>query len=209
MTEFKVPFSDGEDILIEKKSRFIGRIIKIETEQEAKDHLAKIRKDNKDAVHNCFAYIVKNENIERFSDDGEPQGTAGMPILEVLRREGVTNVLCVVTRYFGGILLGAGGLVRAYNNTAKIALDNAGTALMLPFLNINIETDYALFDIITNNLDGFTIYMGETLYTDKITINLSVLKEEFETLQNKIIEISKGSIRPQVIKEEFRGKRIK
>lgn len=106
MKEFLVPFSNEEDILVEKKSKFIGKIIKVDTEEQAKQHLAKIRKQYNDASHNCFAYIVNDENIERFSDDGEPQGTAGMPILEVLRREKITNVLCVVTRYFGGTELG-------------------------------------------------------------------------------------------------------
>ncbi|MFI3226548.1 MAG: YigZ family protein [Clostridia bacterium] len=208
MNEFLVPFTDGEDIIIEKKSKFIGKIIKIESETEAKEHLAKIRKDNPGAVHNCFAYIVKSENIERFSDDGEPQGTAGMPILEVLRHENVTNVLCVVTRYFGGTLLGTGGLVRAYNQTAKKALVNAGIAQMLPFYDISIACEYAMYDILQKNFEDFTIFMGEIEYTDKITINLSVLAEEYDALEQKITEISSGTIKPTKIDETYRGKQI-
>ncbi len=209
MKDFLVPFENGEDTIIEKKSKFIGKIIKIENEAQAKGYLEQIRKENPKANHNCFAYIIKNENIERFSDDGEPQGTAGMPILEVLRRENITDVLCVVTRYFGGTELGTGGLARAYGQTAKKALLNAGIAQMLPFYNSFIECDYNMFDILQRNFEDFTINMGEIEYTDKIKINFSILEQEFEDLEKKIIEISSNTI--QVVKNDivYKGKKIK
>ena len=132
MNEYFVPASDASAEFIERKSRFIGTIWKVETEEEALAHIKEMNEKHRDATHNVYAYIIKENNIMRYSDNGEPQGTAGMPTLEVLRREGITNVLCVVTRYFGGILLGAGGLVRAYAHSAKIAL-TAG--LFSPFIS--------------------------------------------------------------------------
>lgn len=198
-----VPFENGEDLLIEKKSKFIGRIIKIESEKEAKEHLEAIRKAEKGAVHNCYAYIVREENIERFSDDGEPQGTAGKPILEVIQKEGITNVLCVVTRYFGGTLLGTGGLVRAYNQSAKGALINAGIAKMLPFLSLAMNCEYNMYDIILKKLEDFTIYLGDTDYTDKIVINFDLLSEEKENLDKMLKEVSSGTILANIKEEKY------
>lgn len=203
MTEYLVPFENGEDLLIEKKSKFIGRIIKINTEKDAKMHLEEIRKTEKGAVHNCFAYIVRDENIERFSDDGEPQGTAGKPILEVIQKEGVTNVLCVVTRYFGGTLLGTGGLVRAYNQSAKGALINAGIAKMLPFTAFKVNCEYNMYDIIQKKLEDFTHYLGEVEYTDKITINFDLLSSQKDELEKMLTEVSKGTIKAEEISTKY------
>ena len=127
MDEYLVPTDFGEDEFTEKKSRFIGRVWPVETEEEALEKIQQMKKQHYDATHNCWAYIIKDGAV-RFSDDGEPGGTAGMPMLQVLQREGLFNIVCVVTRYFGGILLGAGGLVRAYTKGAKIAVDAAEVA---------------------------------------------------------------------------------
>ena len=124
MDEYLVPSEYGEDEFIEKKSRFIGRIWPVETEEEALARIQEMKKKHYDATHNCWAYIIRDGAV-RFSDDGEPGGTAGMPMLQVLQREGLFNAVCVVTRYFGGILLGAGGLTRAYGKAARDALSAA------------------------------------------------------------------------------------
>ena len=138
MEEYLVPTAFGQAEFVEKKSRFIGHIWPTESEAEALARIEEMRKLHHDATHNVWAYLIKDGPV-RFSDDGEPGGTAGMPTLQVLQRERLFNVTCVVTRYFGGILLGAGGLVRAYARGAKIAVDAAGksmkrvwTALYLP-----------------------------------------------------------------------------
>ena len=128
MDEYLVPTEFGEDEFIEKKSRFIGRVWPADTEEEALGRIQAMKKQHYDATHNCWAYIIK-DGPTRFSDDGEPGGTAGMPMVQVLQREGLYNIVCVVTRYFGGILLGAGGLVRAYTRGAKIAVDAAGKSM--------------------------------------------------------------------------------
>ena len=125
MTEYCVPTAAGEVSFTEKRSEFLGHVRPVESEEEARAFVAEMKKKYYDARHNCWCYIIK-DGPERYSDDGEPQGTAGIPMLEVFRREGVCNVVCVVTRYFGGILLGAGGLLRAYTKSAKDALDAAG-----------------------------------------------------------------------------------
>ena len=128
MDEYLIPTQFGEAEFVEKKSRFIGRVWPVDTEEEALAKIQEMKKKHYDATHNCWAYIIR-DGAARFSDDGEPGGTAGMPMLQVLQRECLFNVVCVVTRYFGGILLGAGGLVRAYTKGAKIAVDAAGKSM--------------------------------------------------------------------------------
>ena len=128
MAEYYVPARDSETEFTEKRSRFIGHVWRVETEEEAREKIAQMKAKYYDARHNCWCYVIREGNITRYSDDGEPQGTAGQPMLEVFRREGVENVCCVVTRYFGGVLLGTGGLLRAYTRSAKDALAEAGRA---------------------------------------------------------------------------------
>ena len=111
---------------MEKRSRFIGQVWRVETEEEARERVEQVRKKYHDARHHCWCYLLREGGVLRYSDDGEPQGTAGQPMLNVFQKEGVANAVCVVTRYFGGILLGTGGLTRAYGSTAKLALDGAG-----------------------------------------------------------------------------------
>ena len=129
MTEYIVPYQDAESEFTEKRSRFITHLYKVETEAEARARIEEMKKKYYDARHNCWCYLLGG-SVVRYSDDGEPQGTAGQPMLAVFQREHVTNVLCVVTRYFGGILLGAGGLTRAYSKSARDALAAAGVAAL-------------------------------------------------------------------------------
>ncbi|MBQ1619967.1 MAG: YigZ family protein, partial [Oscillospiraceae bacterium] len=130
MAQYLVPFENAQSEFTEKRSRFIGRVFRVESEAEARERIEQVRKQHYDARHNCWCYVIHEGGVVRYSDDGEPQGTAGQPMLNVFQREGVENVVCIVTRYFGGILLGAGGLTRAYAKSAKDALDAAGIARM-------------------------------------------------------------------------------
>ena len=145
MTEYLVPSGFGQGEYTEKRSRFIGQLWPVESETEALEHLAAVRKTHYDARHNCFAYIVRDGGVVRYGDDGEPQGTAGQPILAVLNGAGLTNACCVVTRYFGGVLLGTGGLVRAYTAAAKAALSDAGISRMALWQRLRIPCPYPLF----------------------------------------------------------------
>ena len=145
MSEYYIPSAPGEAEFTEKRSRFLGHVRCIETEDEAKAFVAEMKKKYYDARHNCWCYIIRN-GAERYSDDGEPQGTAGIPMLEVLRRQNMTNCVCVVTRYFGGVLLGAGGLTRAYAKSAKDALDAAGKARMRLWSAVTVDCPYPMLE---------------------------------------------------------------
>ena len=136
-----VPYQEAESEFVEKRSRFIGHVWPVDSEDQAQELLRRVKKQHYDARHNCWCYLLGG-SVVRYSDDGEPQGTAGQPMLAVFQREHVTNVLCVVTRYFGGILLGAGGLVRAYSRSAAAAIQEAGEVAVLPALRYHITIPY-------------------------------------------------------------------
>ena len=146
MSEYLVPFAEAESEFTEKRSRFISHVWRVESEAEARARIEETKKRYYDARHNCWCYLLKEGGVVRYSDDGEPQGTAGQPMLNVFQRENVTNVCCVVTRYFGGILLGAGGLTRAYTKGAKDALDAAGICRMSLWTVWDVPCTYPLFE---------------------------------------------------------------
>ena len=146
MTEYYIPTAPSETEFTEKRSRFIGHVWRVESETEARAHVEEMKKRYYDARHNCWCYRLREGGVERYSDDGEPQGTAGQPMLNVFQREQVENVCCVVTRYFGGILLGAGGLVRAYTQSAKDALDAAGISVVRRWVEAELRVPYSLFE---------------------------------------------------------------
>ena len=154
MTEYCVPTAAGEASFTEKRSEFLGHVRPVESEEEARAFVAEMKKKYYDARHNCWCYIIK-DGAERYSDDGEPQGTAGIPMLEVFRREGVCNVVCVVTRYFGGILLGAGGLLRAYTKSAKDALDAAGISVVRRWVETALDCSYAAAEKLKQEITAF------------------------------------------------------
>ena len=145
MTEYYIPTREGVGELVEKRSRFLGHVWRVSSEEEAREKNEATKKKHYDAGHNRWSYIIK-DGPTRYSDDGEPQGTAGQPMLNVFQREGVVNVCCVVTRYFGGILLGAGGLVRAYTQSAKDALDGAGISVVRRWVAMEVPCTYAQFE---------------------------------------------------------------
>ncbi|MCL2401302.1 MAG: YigZ family protein [Oscillospiraceae bacterium] len=193
----------GEAEFIEKRSRFIGYIKPVTTESEAAAFVADIRAQHKKANHHCYAYILRAGNIMRYSDDGEPQGTAGTPILEVIRREGIVDTVVVVTRYFGGVLLGAGGLVRAYTHAAKLALDAVGIAEMCLCTDLMMETPYAWYEQTTKFLDDYPAQILATSFAGVVTPHIRIRADSFAALKAALTELSAGKLCPFVMGEIF------
>ena len=200
---FRVPFEAAESEFVEKRSRFITHLWPVETEEEAQAHIREMKSKYYDARHNCWCYLL-GQNVQRYSDDGEPQGTAGQPMLQVFERENVTNVCCVVTRYFGGILLGAGGLTRAYSKGAKDALTVAGAATMGLWSCVMIPCSYAAFERVKLEVAAHGGVIDETEYGADITLCVSIMASEVDALQTRLTELSAGTIKLQVLGEEFR-----
>lgn len=191
------------DEFVEKKSKFIGYAFKVESEEEALEKLDFIKNKHKDATHNCSAYIIGEEKlIQRYSDDGEPSGTAGVPILEVIKKEDITNILVVVTRYFGGTLLGAGGLVRSYTKGAKIAIDSSVKVEMFEYNKISIKYDYTYHGSIENYLikNGYIILKEN--YTDVVEIILHALDSD-KTLINDLNNETSGTIKIDLLSKDI------
>lgn len=179
--------------ITEKKSRFIADIIHIESEEEAISCIEKIKKENWDARHNCFAYVLgKESDIIRFSDDGEPSGTAGKPILEILQKRELTEILVVVTRYFGGVLLGTGGLVRAYSQATATALDNAKLVTRQLYKKLSINLDYGAVGTIKNILSKEEVILIAENYMESVVMNIGVLPEEMDRIIDKITNVTNG-----------------
>lgn len=182
----------AEASFTEKKSEFIGYAARVETEEAAKSFIERIRRKHSDATHNCYAYLLKDSGLSRFSDDGEPGGTAGMPILEVVKREGVCDVCIVVTRYFGGILLGAGGLVRAYAKGAKMALDAAGTATFVPYTAFTTQVDYAGYEKVMHELAKYGVVCDGTEFAAEVTLKLRAKEENFARFKSFLADYTSG-----------------
>ena len=203
VTVFRVPFEAAESEFTEKRSRFISHLFPVESEDEAQAHIKEIKSKYHDARHNCWCYLI-GQNIMRYSDDGEPQGTAGQPMLKVFEHENVTNVCCVVTRYFGGILLGTGGLTRAYTKGAKDALTAAGAATVGRWSRLMIPCTYPLFERVKLEIAGLEGIVDDTEYSADIQIHVSLKTERVEELQHRLTELSGGGLRLSVLSEEFR-----
>ena len=197
MTEYLVPAAYGEAEFIEKRSRFIGRVWPVDSETEAMAHIKEMREKHWDATHNVYAYIIKEGGAMRYSDDGEPSGTSGMPVLGVFRAKEVFNVCCVVTRYFGGVLLGAGGLVRAYSHTAALALEQAGIAAMRLWRSLCIPVPYNFYA----RVKGLCLAQGAVLEREDfgaaVTLELLLPDAAFPEFCKKLQDLSAGGIQPQ------------
>lgn len=192
--EYKTIAAPACASFVEKKSEFIGNIAPCKTEEEAVAFIEEIRKQHRKATHNCYAYILRDNNISRHSDDGEPGGTAGTPMYEVLRKEGLTDVCCVVTRYFGGILLGAGGLVRAYTNGVKIAIDAAKIKEISPARRLKISLEYSLYGKIGALLTQFDTRVQQEEFAADASITLCLREERAEEFKEKLIDICFGRV---------------
>ncbi len=194
MTSFKIPARDGCDEFTEKKSRFIGVVRYTKTEEEALAFIAEQNEKHKTAGHNVYAYSIRDNNIMRYSDNGEPQGTAGLPVLDVFRKEEVFDFCCVVTRYFGGILLGTGGLVRAYSHAAKIALDSAGIAVMRLWTDGSMSIPYNLFEIVQKAIVSLGAKITATDYGAEVTVSFLIPTEEFDMVSAQIFDTTNGRV---------------
>lgn len=203
MDSYRIPTGNGASEYVEKRSRFLGLVQPVSSEDEARAVIAACKKQYHDARHNCWCYLV-GESIVRYSDDGEPQGTAGQPMLNVFQRENVTNVCCVVTRYFGGILLGAGGLTRAYSKGARDALAAAGVSSMGLWTQLRIPCTYPLLERVKLELAAAEGLTDDTEYGADVTITASLPQERVEPLCARLTELSAGGIVPAVLGESFR-----
>ncbi len=194
---YRTIYSYGEAEIIINKSRFIGYAMPIETEKDALEFIDKIKTKHRDATHNVHAYVLgKDSNIQRFSDDGEPSGTAGIPMLEVIKKENLRNAVVVVTRYFGGIKLGAGGLIRAYTKGAKIGLDAGIIVDMVLHIKIKIRIDYTLYGKIENYLMNEEYIVIESIF-------VYVENEKIDDFHNIITDLTNGSAIIEHLDEEY------
>lgn len=188
---------------VEKKSEFIGTIAPVSTEAEAVAFISEMRKQHHDAAHNVYAYVLRDGQLKRYSDDGEPQGTGGVPVLSVLERSGLVDVCVVVTRYFGGILLGAGGLVRAYSKGASAAVEAAQVMHMTVCKTVVLELDYAYYDKLNYLLPKFHIVVKEVEYGEKIRAVYQMKEQFLEGFCRELQELTGGKTQAVVIGEEY------
>lgn len=193
MSNYKSIHKEGRDEMIINKSKFIGSVCPVETEEEALEFIDRIKKEFKDATHNVYAYIIgKNSNIQRYSDDGEPSGTAGMPVLNVIKQENLKNVAIVVTRYFGGVLLGAGGLVRAYAKGAKIGIESGIIVDKNLFYDVSFKIDYTLLGKMGNELLKNNFIVVDKIYEEQVLFKLISENENLEKINALVSEITNG-----------------
>ena len=202
MEQFLIPAGEGASEYMEKKSRFLGLIVPVTTEAEARARLEAVKKQEYDARHNCWAYIL-HSGQKRYSDDGEPQGTAGQPMLNVFQRQEVWNVCCVVTRYFGGVLLGAGGLTRAYTKGAADALTAAGIARMGLWTLWDVPCTYPLLERMKLEVAAAGGVVRDAEYGADITLRTAFPAGTAETFQLRLTELSAGSLTMTAAGEEF------
>ncbi len=194
---YKTLIREAQDAFVVNKSRFIGHGCPCGTEEEALAFLARMRAQYRDATHNCYAYIIgPNMGVMRYSDDGEPGGTAGMPIIEVMKARGVTNAAVVVTRYFGGVLLGAGGLVRAYSQGAAAALNASGVGVMHPTARYLMEVGYPMLSRVDYYLKDAPVRVEDKAFTDVITYTLTVRCADEADFLARVRDISEGAVEP-------------
>ncbi len=204
MEEYLVPTGYGQDEFTEKKSRFIGRVWCVETEEEALARIQEMKKQHYDATHNCWAYVIKDGPM-RFSDDGEPGGTAGNPMMQVLQREQLYNVVCVVTRYFGGVLLGAGGLVRAYTKGAKIAVDAAGKSMKRVWSVLYVPCPYTFYERVKLEVEAFGGIIRDTQFGAEVELEILVAREQTQGFLDRLTDMTSGTVEGMETAQEYRA----
>ena len=205
---YRIPAGYGEAEFVEKRSRFIGRVWPVETEEEALERLKEIRARHWDATHNVYAYILRENAVMRYSDDGEPQGTSGLPTLTVFRAGEVQNVLCIVTRYFGGILLGTGGLVRAYTQAARLGLEAAGIAEVRLWERLLIACPYSLYERARRELELAGAAEIQTDFAADVSLEALVENGRGEALNDRLRELSSGAVEALILGEEFKAVKV-
>jgi len=204
MDSYRVLLEGAEGEIVEKKSRFIATVARCETEEEAVRFIEGVRKKYWDARHNCSAFVIgERAELTRCSDDGEPSGTAGRPMLEVLLGEGIRNVAVVVTRYFGGVLLGTGGLVRAYTQAVKKGLENCVTGINRAGVELSVQTDYNGIGKILYLLGQRQLVPEESLYTENVTLRVIVPAGAYEEICKEITEVTLGKAKLEKLRDLF------
>ena len=188
---------------IEKRSEFIGFLSPVHTNQDAVDFINAIKAEHRKAKHHVYAYILREDHMTRFSDDGEPQGTAGVPVLEVLQKRQLTDLCCVVVRYFGGILLGGGGLVRAYSHSAALTCEAAQIQHMYESTSLSIHMDYTLYGKVSHCLPKYGVLEKNSNFGTDVLLELLVRNEVLPALLDELTEISGGKIRTECGKTDF------
>lgn len=208
MSEYFVPAGSGEAEFVEKRSSFLGHVRFAGTEDAAREFINEMKKKHYDARHNCWCYIIR-EGAVRYSDDGEPQGTAGLPMLEVFRREGVENVVCVVTRYFGGVLLGTGGLLRAYTKSAKDALDAAGIAAVRRWVKLETVCPYSLLERMKTECMALEGAVSDVEYGADVRMSFLLPEAKAEAFCARVTELSAGQSSAKAVGEELMPVRVR
>ena len=203
MTEYKTIKTASSVEFIVKKSRFIGYVKPVKTQEEALEFISEIKSKHWDATHNVYAYTLRDGGVRRFSDDGEPQGTAGIPSLDVLLKEEVVDCCVVVTRYFGGIMLGAGGLVRAYSHGAKIALDAGGIITMSLCKIVRVKTDYNFYGRLVPLICEEGGIVEDTQFTDNVEVTFRIPQDKVPFFESRLVDVSCGKFHSEVIDEKF------
>lgn len=203
MREYKTVELESSDYFVEKKSKFIGYAKPVSTQDEAVEFINTIKSKHWDATHNVYAYVLRDNNTQRYSDDGEPSGTAGVPVLDVILKENVTDVCVVATRYFGGTLLGAGGLVRAYSHTSKIALDAAHIITMANCQIYSVIVDYSFYDRLNVLLSEFGANVIKSDFSTSVCVEFSIKEDTSELLKDKLTDISNGKYSLNYLRSEF------
>ncbi len=203
MASYKTVKKESMDEFIEKKSRFIGYVKPVKTVDEAVAFINEIKSKHWDATHNVYAYSLREGQVKRFSDDGEPQGTAGIPTLDVILKQDVVDCCVVVTRYFGGIMLGAGGLVRAYSHGAKIALD-AGEVITMSLCKIvRVKSDYNFYGRLVPLICEQGGIVEDTLFTDAVEVIFRIPEEKVPQFEAKLVDVSNGRFHSEVTDEKY------
>ena len=208
MSAYYIPSGPGEAEFTEKRSRFLGHVRMVDSEDEARAFIAEMKKKYYDARHNCWCYSLR-DGAERYSDDGEPQGSAGIPMLEVLRRQGVTNAVCVVTRYFGGVLLGTGGLLRAYTKSTADALQAAGISEVRRWVETELPCSYAQAEKLKLEAAAAGGIVEDVEYGAAVTLKVLVPEEQSADFAARIFDQSAGSVTVRVTGESFRAVRLR
>lgn len=201
--KFTTLASDSRVEFEEKRSLFIGRARRVDSEEEAQEFIKSIKKQHADATHNVFAYSINGGILARYSDDGEPQGTSGMPTLDAIRKGGVDNACVVITRYFGGTLLGAGGLVRAYSHTASLALEAAGIVTYEPYSEYELRCGYSEYQRYSAYFSDIGVLVDDTVYEADVTVRFAIKRTAGDALVEKIREMSYGKDVPTLIGERY------
>ncbi|NLP49018.1 MAG: YigZ family protein [Clostridiales bacterium] len=201
--EYKTVAKNAQAEFYEKRSRFIGHVRALESEKEAQAFIAEIKSKYWDATHNVYAYSIRTGGIKRFSDDGEPQGTAGMPVLDVIQKKSLTDCAIVVTRYFGGIQLGAGGLVRAYSRSASLALEAAGLAKMALCVRCRLTSDYGLHERVAQLIESKGGVIEDSDFAENVRLKFYLKKDKIEEFQKALSELSFGKLTCQVEEELY------